>query len=305
MGYPCLHWHFAIIKKSNFVNHHHSHRAQWLTQSPVRIGGTVQDGCARVGWNRSARLAAKLKEFDLVGRCRSDGISFPSASSLIRLVAYVAEMSISGTTVHPPQIGRNSRMGNDSKWYLSISMSQIKDLTLGWVGIYCIRGHTTMPMEAHFSKKWGDFCGVDVEEPHKHTWRAVVSGSIRWCAMWLWRDEPNRLDAWQWQNGTYQHIYIVDFRGVYCQAGCFVYNLGPPPVRCPVPNWVKMKACRNTNEVIWRLAICFCFPTQLAFDMRINMGRKYYYFWLQHAIQFGWIHLFPIVAKTVTEFEWV
>lgn len=121
------------------------------------------------GWLKSFRQrATKLKEFDLVGRCRSDGISFPSASSLIRLVAYVAEMSISGTTVHPPQIGRNSRMGNDSKWYLSISMSQIKDLTLGWVGIYRIRGHTTT-MAAHFSKKWGDFCGVDVEEPHKHT----------------------------------------------------------------------------------------------------------------------------------------
>lgn len=115
------------------------------------------------------------------------------------------------------------------------------------------------------------------------------------------RTEPTRcLAMTKW----YLPTYIVDFRGVYCQAGCFVYNLGPPPERCPVPNWVKMKACRNTNEVIWRLAICFCFPTQLAFDMRINMGRKYYYFWLQHAIQFGWIHLFPIVVKTVTEFEW-
>lgn len=61
VGYPCLHWHFAIIKKSNFVNHHHSHRAQWLTQSPVRIGGTVRDGCARVGWNRSASVPQSSK----------------------------------------------------------------------------------------------------------------------------------------------------------------------------------------------------------------------------------------------------
>lgn len=44
-----------------------------------------------------------------------------------------------------------------------------------------------------------------------------------------------------------------------------------------------MEAHPNTNEVVWWLVICFCFPTQLAFDMQINIEWNYYYFWARPA----------------------